>query len=808
MNKKGFTLIEIIVCLVLISLISTISIVAINKNKSNKNDKLINTVISSADVYYSMNNNLKAQLNKNYGYLVVKIEDLKNNGLLDKNFTIPVLTEKEKEAGKSYEKLVIVNKTVQNNKYQLLSNDDDLGYVDYIYPYEENKPFIVNLDDVSIENFEKNEFKCNSLLKDKDGNNTESLYYLDENYETKSTDNFKCNYKDEKKDEKSSSDTLFKDAEAGTTYSIEYKIGGINSSLRNVTIYKVPSFKLEMKDKDGYIYTSGNWSNKSINVCFEDDNSVGNNYTERGLKYFFDGNENETNCKIFTESSGGKAQYQLYGKLKHSNELLDFNNNEYTIKIDKIPPEINFNYINNTATFSDDGGSGIDKYGVSDSNSCTPTENIEGRISVTDKKYYCVKDNAGNITTLQYNKNNEVYPNIIVTPIDNSLSQFKVTINDNNGIDVDNIKMYFGYDTENTLLSNCGRGGCIEAEENRYKEIKDLFGEGSKSSYNKVNISPTINTDNRIEFIVNMQDAIEKCGNYSMCASNRRYGCDRACPYYVNYEKLIGLLLKYEIEVTNKNNKKTIYKFNSKINMELKNNYKNFFWIDNTYWAKIISVNENGDLIYERREGTGRGKPDRYSYYYYNNSENKTYAIFEDTPTWDVTSKYFDNDGFYYCSEEDVDDDHCYYYDLKTHNHCDYYRNYKKCSKIFSYSYKKHSIDSKYNLNYKYGNYKESIDNSGLIDFLISYDRKRSYLREWEYFRHGNDSSHFAFGSKSESIINSKILFNNTIDNENWYSLNLIEDFTSASGRREYEVIQVFFKPGVTIIPTNLEYKN
>ena len=74
MKNKGFTLVEIIVCLVLITLIGTISVISINSsNKKEKEEKLISTVTNAANVYYSMNNDLKQKLKDNYGYLVVMV---------------------------------------------------------------------------------------------------------------------------------------------------------------------------------------------------------------------------------------------------------------------------------------------------------------------------------------------------------------------------------------------------------------------------------------------------------------------------------------------------------------------------------------------------------------------------------------------------------------------------------------------------------------------------------------------------------------------------------------------------------------
>ena len=58
-NKKGFTLIEIIVCIVLISLIATISIILLKNNSDKSEDKNKKEIVSAADVYFSLNDKYK-----------------------------------------------------------------------------------------------------------------------------------------------------------------------------------------------------------------------------------------------------------------------------------------------------------------------------------------------------------------------------------------------------------------------------------------------------------------------------------------------------------------------------------------------------------------------------------------------------------------------------------------------------------------------------------------------------------------------------------------------------------------------------
>ena len=81
MKKKGFTLIEIIICITLLTLISTISFVLIRK-KENNNDKINEVIYNSANVYFDLNEVYTKILNTN-NESYIKINDLINEGLID-----------------------------------------------------------------------------------------------------------------------------------------------------------------------------------------------------------------------------------------------------------------------------------------------------------------------------------------------------------------------------------------------------------------------------------------------------------------------------------------------------------------------------------------------------------------------------------------------------------------------------------------------------------------------------------------------------------------------------------------------------
>ena len=98
MNKKGFTLIEVIVSLALLSLIGIavgISLNKIFKNQEVKNyDEYVEKVKSSALLYVNNTVELINKLNSNYSYTVVKVKDLVDNGYINKNLTNPLTKDK------------------------------------------------------------------------------------------------------------------------------------------------------------------------------------------------------------------------------------------------------------------------------------------------------------------------------------------------------------------------------------------------------------------------------------------------------------------------------------------------------------------------------------------------------------------------------------------------------------------------------------------------------------------------------------------------------------------------------------------
>ena len=93
MRKKGFTLIEIIVCVVLIAVIGTVSVVSVSKVMNSNGEKNIlenntSNFKDALEVYLSEHTEIIKNVNNNAKAAVVSLELLKNEGLISKDLDI------------------------------------------------------------------------------------------------------------------------------------------------------------------------------------------------------------------------------------------------------------------------------------------------------------------------------------------------------------------------------------------------------------------------------------------------------------------------------------------------------------------------------------------------------------------------------------------------------------------------------------------------------------------------------------------------------------------------------------------------
>lgn len=144
-NKKGFTIIEIIVCIALIASIAAISIITINKNNENakKESKLVNEVINSSLVYYDKHTINENDLIEKNGYTTIYIDNLINDGLIDEKYYNSI----EKTTNFDFGRI-------------LISYDFSTGMRNVYYPYSDNERNSTIFKTIYLQNGE--EFDCNA----------------------------------------------------------------------------------------------------------------------------------------------------------------------------------------------------------------------------------------------------------------------------------------------------------------------------------------------------------------------------------------------------------------------------------------------------------------------------------------------------------------------------------------------------------------------------------------------------------------------------------------------------------------------
>lgn len=129
-NKKGFTLIEIIIVVVILVVIAglfTVNMInTLNKNKEQESANIVKTITSAADAYVSDNPTEIKDLYEGYGYVDITVGELIDAGFLNENL-------KDPDTGETISEDSVV-------RAKLESGD----YVDFIYPVsseELNSPY-------------------------------------------------------------------------------------------------------------------------------------------------------------------------------------------------------------------------------------------------------------------------------------------------------------------------------------------------------------------------------------------------------------------------------------------------------------------------------------------------------------------------------------------------------------------------------------------------------------------------------------------------------------------------------------------
>ena len=623
MNKKGFTLIEIILSITIIAVIATLSIVTFTKKKDST-DKIKNTIISAADVYYSTSKKVQQEVKNNGGFIVFSVEDLINNGVLDKNFTVTelenTLSEEEKKEGKTYEKIVFYY-DISN-----LEEDKITTYDKYIYPYEQNKPFILNLEELKLEydevtnkdisNPEEN-FNCTTDI--------ETLYYLSKDYTKEKLNNYECER-----------NKIYYFRNDGKTTNIDLPYSNIDIDLndeRKITVYPKFNPKIVGTTTSNEIYTCGNWSNEDITLKLEDNNNT--NILDHNLSYEW--SNIETNEEItITTSENINLNYSLKGKTKKLKDtVITAGELSCDVKIDKISPTVEYDGNNFTIK---DNDSGIKNLTIKVNNKDEVNNTYKAGTKSTYYKYskdnlinknvsVKVEDNAGNVEN--FTPNVDDLPSIKVEPVPNTYTKFKVMLK--NYKNLNNISISYGFNEDyiNNLKAYINNLNIAD----KYKNAAALDNLNRKSrnikTINKNEI--ILNDNNEYTFEIDMLDALYDCigadisgetKNSFLCKPLETMITTSSLPQNIRFREWFNnLKLDYYINLKDTNNKEVVYKVTSQYNMYFDNkhaalNKSSTISSERVGEPYLLGYNSNGDAVF-------RNANNKTITFYYDYANNK-----------------------------------------------------------------------------------------------------------------------------------------------------------------------------------------
>lgn len=299
-NKKGFTLIEIIVCLVLITAIGTgvtLTIVK-NDNPQEKIDNVTKVVKSASEVYLSANTQLVDKLNKNQGFLVLDVQELIELGYLKTNIFDDI-----ENISNGYDKVILKKRDIDDLDYIYKENEGsflDIGLYDVIYPYKENenklilfdKPILIyNSDNIS------EDIRSNCLL--------EELIIFDENYNKKNTPfgKYFCSELTDENIIKQSNEIKY----IKYKYDVYEGYRKVENCKKRDIVYYLENSKREY---DGY------WTNKYIKVFFgSSDSSFCDDYFKLNT---FNKAEEEVEENLIKESGKYNSIISFNGEIKET----------------------------------------------------------------------------------------------------------------------------------------------------------------------------------------------------------------------------------------------------------------------------------------------------------------------------------------------------------------------------------------------------------------------------------------------------------------------------------------------------------
>ena len=492
MNKKGFTIIEIIISISLLVVITTIVIISIQKNNKKSDEKLYNYVSNSVVVAHESNKKNEEYLKKNYGYYVYSVDELEKLGIIDKKTLNNYINELEEKSNLvDYTKAVLVKDYVDN------------GIVDVIYPYQENKMLLLDeLDEAYVyyKGNEYHEFKCSDFL-------TKPTYF-DKNYTKNELNNFedlKCRVS--VCDSDICSNTLensesFSDKISLSTskniYYLDYEYIDLDNNVyhnylkydyknkessftympRIINLINLDNIKIKAFDKNkNEIIDYNSWYKSPTIVVYNnneelvlDNNTKGNLVFSGSVEHSFDVSS------VTLDSIDYTGEYSIKFKLQD----LEYNSSN-NIKIDNSDPIITSSTLNRSGSNYEynikaiDENSGIKSIILSGpkskKESFTSYVKDINRTFTLDSNYtkysIVIEDNAGNIVTKSLS--DEVMVN--VNAVDDTLFKFNISTSNIKSINIkfdENNKLST---EQNGLLSKYN----VSKSVNEYSNTFDLY---------------------------------------------------------------------------------------------------------------------------------------------------------------------------------------------------------------------------------------------------------------------------------------------------------------------------------------------
>ena len=393
-NRKGFTLVEVLVSIGLLALIGTVIGISLNKafkdNNKNNYDEFVEKVKSAAMLYVNNTVDIINDLNDN-SFKVITIGDLINNGYLNDNLVNPSTNEKvgkNEEIQVSYDsdyELIVVYPYTNDNKesylytlnYSVMYGDttEDLCYVDLntrslqlIYPdgtpVKDNNSNKILVPEQNIKAYMENGEECTNLTSEKIG-----TYKIRYEY----TKNYKEKLNQKNVEKKSAERTI-------TVRPSKPTIDIFNVTKNNNDVYN-PTMTYKVSD-------SSKKTDMILKYCINTTGKISDCSSWSEAK-----NSQDTTLKInlneIDKNISGKNKVDIYFFVKNGFEEYAYKSQNYKIKTEVIVKPNGGKYNNDTNDFTKYVDNGVKLGSVITFSSFTrgTTHKFEGLKDSNEKEY-------------------------------------------------------------------------------------------------------------------------------------------------------------------------------------------------------------------------------------------------------------------------------------------------------------------------------------------------------------------------------------------------------------------------------------